>query len=237
MASTTPSSTPSARSAPPASAATPTTSARSSASLRQQSAEEGDGRRARRGRNQSLVLDAVLELFTEGDLHPHPDAVAERSGISVRSIYRYFPTPEAMWRSAMDQHFERVRPLFDPPEFEGLDLESRIEVLVQSRLTLHGEIAAVARAARLSAVQSKAVSDRFQRSREYLRSHIELIFASELSELDAVDRQLTIDAIDSAIQVDALDYLKLQRGLNNDQIVDVLSHTVRSVLTGSTRAK
>lgn len=200
-------------------------------------ADEEDGRRARRGRNQSLVLDAVLELFTEGDLHPHPDAVAERSGISVRSIYRYFPTPEAMWRSAMDQHFERVRPLFDPPEFDGLDLESRIEVVIQSRLTLHREIAAVARAARLSAVQSKAVNDRFQRSREYLRSHIELVFATELSLLNQTNRQLTIDAIDSAVQVDSLDYLKLQRRLTDDQIIDVLSHTVRSVLTGSTQAE
>lgn len=197
--------------------------------------EAEDGRHARRDRNRVVVLDAVLELFVEGDLHPHPDAVAARSGISVRSIYRYFPTPEAMWRSAMSQHLDRVRSLFDPPDFEGLDVEARIELLIDSRLKLYHEIAAVARAARLSAAQSPAVNERFTASREYLRTHIELAFAPELDPLSPDKRQLCLDAIDSAVQVDALDYLKLQRHLSDDQIMEVLAHTVHSVLTTSIR--
>jgi len=35
-----------------------------------------DGRTARRDRNRLAVLDAVIELFAEGDLDPDPEAVA-----------------------------------------------------------------------------------------------------------------------------------------------------------------
>jgi AcrR family transcriptional regulator len=53
--------------------------------------EAVDGRTARRLENRERVLDAALELVAEGaDLDV--DAIAQRSGISVRSVYNYFPT-------------------------------------------------------------------------------------------------------------------------------------------------
>src|SRR6185312_6061085 len=48
-----------------------------------------DGRTARKDRNMVAVLDAVLELFVRGDLIPSPEAIAQRSGVSLRSVYRY----------------------------------------------------------------------------------------------------------------------------------------------------
>ena len=57
-----------------------------------------DGRLARRDRNRTAVLDAMLALFTEGDLDPSPEQVAARAGISPRSVYRYFDDREALLR-------------------------------------------------------------------------------------------------------------------------------------------
>src|SRR5260370_8935631 len=71
-----------------------------------------DGRTARRDRNRLAVLDAVLELFSEGDLTPPPEAIALRSGVSLRSVYRYMSDVDDLAHAAIDRHLGRVGPLF-----------------------------------------------------------------------------------------------------------------------------
>ena len=48
------------------------------------------GRRARRERNRTAVIDAMFELIAEGKVPPPAEALAERAGVSVSSIFRYF---------------------------------------------------------------------------------------------------------------------------------------------------
>jgi len=66
-----------------------------------------DGRAARRERNVNAVLDVVVELFTEGALFPTVDQVSKRSGVSVRSIYRYFADPVDLHDAAIKRHREQ----------------------------------------------------------------------------------------------------------------------------------
>ena len=49
-----------------------------------------DGRQARRQRNIDAVLDVVLEMFAEESMFPTIEQAATRSGLSLRSLYRYF---------------------------------------------------------------------------------------------------------------------------------------------------
>ena len=71
-----------------------------------------DGRSARRDRNKTAVLDAVLELFQEGSLSPGPVEVAQRCGLSPRSVYRYFDDADELVRAAVDRHLELTLPYF-----------------------------------------------------------------------------------------------------------------------------
>ena len=49
-----------------------------------------DGRRARRERGRSAVIDAAFALAEEGKIPLTTELVAERSGVSAASIFRYF---------------------------------------------------------------------------------------------------------------------------------------------------
>ena len=49
-----------------------------------------DGRRASRERNRIAVVDALLDLYAEGNLRPGAGEVARRAGLSRRSVFRYF---------------------------------------------------------------------------------------------------------------------------------------------------
>ncbi len=70
-----------------------------------------DGRSARRERNRDAVLDAVIDMFTEGSLTPGPAEVAVRSGVSIRSVHRYFEDTDNMICAAMDRSRMRMVPL------------------------------------------------------------------------------------------------------------------------------
>src|SRR5947208_5395801 len=66
-----------------------------------------DGRRLRRERNRDAVIEAVLEMFNEEMLIPTIEKAAERSGLSLRSVYRFFPDPESLINSATETMMAR----------------------------------------------------------------------------------------------------------------------------------
>jgi len=67
-----------------------------------------DGRVARRERNINSVLDVVLEMFAEESLFPTIEQVAKRSGLSLRSLYRYFADPAELLEAVIVRSREQV---------------------------------------------------------------------------------------------------------------------------------
>ena len=74
---------------------------------------EVDGRRLRREQNRDAVLDALGALFHEGSYQPSTNEIAERGGISPRSLFRYFDDVDDLNRAAIDLQLAKARPLLD----------------------------------------------------------------------------------------------------------------------------
>ena len=89
-----------------------------------------DGRAARRQRNIDAVLEVVIEMFTEDELIPSIELVSKRSGLSVRSIYRYFADPAELSDSATKRHRQLSEPLAHLPSIGQGPLERRIDDFV-----------------------------------------------------------------------------------------------------------
>lgn len=185
-----------------------------------------DGRTARRDRNRLAVLDAVLELFSEGDLTPPPEAIALRSGVSLRSVYRYMSDVDDLAHAAIDRHLERVGPLF---AFEAIGegpFHQRVAAFVTARLRLHEAVAPVARAAlartrmRL-APASDIIGASLNARRGLLRVQLSRHFAAELStfgrEADAI-----LAAADALTQIETIDWYLVDGGYTLDQTRDAL---------------
>ena len=66
-------------------------------------AVDNDGRRMRRNRNRQQVIDTYIDLMDNGVLEPTRDELTAASGISGRSIYRYFPDDGALISAVADQ--------------------------------------------------------------------------------------------------------------------------------------
>ena len=54
-----------------------------------------DGRVVRGLRNREALVDAIITLNEEGVLRPSAAEIAERAGVSLRSVYRHFEDIDA----------------------------------------------------------------------------------------------------------------------------------------------
>ena len=146
-----------------------------------------DGRRLRREQNREAVLDAVVDLFIEGSYQPTTDEIADRAGISPRSLFRYFADVDDLSRAVIDRELLVSRPLLELEVDEGAPLEDRIRLLVEARARLFEAIAPTARAARLAAVRNPVIGQRLRERRALLRSQVREVLDPPTSLLPALD--------------------------------------------------
>jgi AcrR family transcriptional regulator len=190
-----------------------------------------DGRTARRVRNRDAVLDAVLELFAEGSLEPTATEVAERSGVSLRSVYRYFEDTDALIRSAIARNVERVRPL---GIIEGLGegpLESRIDVIVATRFRLYEATAPLMRATMRRAPSNRILSEQLASARRALRAQVDQMFSPELGAMGPRDRQDTAATLDVLLSFATIEQLREAQGLSPVAVRRILSRAVAATLS------
>ena len=190
-----------------------------------------DGRTARKDRNRELVLDAVLSLFTEDNLIPSPDEVAQRSGVSLRSVYRYFADTDALLRAAIDRHIARIRPLAIIDHAGVGTFEQRLSNFLDARLRLYEAVAPTARASRLRAATSEVIRDQLEASRVQLRNQTGEQFAAELDQLPPKVRRAAFAAIDTLTQMECIDLYRNNRQFSGAATREMLAITVTQLLS------
>lgn len=187
-----------------------------------------DGRTARRDRNSEAVLDAVHDLFVTGNLMPSVEEVALRSGVSLRSIYRYFEDTEALYRAAIARQVASAEPLFVLEEVGEGSLDTRVQRLVDQRLVLHDKLGPTVRAALLRSVSAPLVQAQVQRRQEQLTRQVEQHFAPEVRAIGGARGKAVVACADALCQFEAVEHLRARRGLSvtrtrNTLVTGVLS--------------
>ena len=193
-----------------------------------------DGRSARRDRNRLAVIDAVVELFVEGNLRPDPEQVARRCGLSTRSVRRYFESDELLLRAAVERQIEVGIPLYRLHGIGRGPLADRIRKLVTMRMDAYERLGSTVQAANMMAVRSAVVRENFAFVREMLTDQIEKQFAPELSGLPKRQHQAAALAVDALLQFETFDHYRLRRGLSPRQTIELLVIAVSRVLEPST---
>ena len=156
-----------------------------------------DGRRVRREQNVEAVVEAMLDLLGEGQLNPGAAAVAERSGVSLRSVFRYFDDMDSLTERAIARQMERAAQYFDLLDATG-PVEERAAALARHRLVQHAALAPYARVAILRAgPEYPAVAQGLATRRDALRRQVEALFAPELDALDRPQRDEVLAALEA----------------------------------------
>jgi TetR/AcrR family transcriptional regulator of autoinduction and epiphytic fitness len=156
-----------------------------------------DGRRARRERGRLAVIDAMFSLVQDGKVPVSADLVAERAGVSVASVFRYFDGLDDL----LYQTFERFRERFEPllsVESDAADRAGRISSFVAARLDLYERAGAIMSVGRLRALEHEPLVAASAQMRGLLADQVRSVFADDLAGVAAdVDLVATIDALTS----------------------------------------
>jgi TetR/AcrR family transcriptional regulator, regulator of autoinduction and epiphytic fitness len=157
--------------------------------------EPADGRTLRRTRNRSAVIAALLDMIREGDLHPGAAEIAERAGVSHRSIFRYFDDLDDLVRTTIDQAFHDATPLSSIPEAGSGSLDRRIDALVDARLALFAFVDGPMQLARMRSYSIPAIDEEIAQVAEQFRLQIAEHFATELTGRRSPEREFIVDAV------------------------------------------
>lgn len=153
-----------------------------------------DGRHRRRVENADAAVRAMIELFEETGTLPTVAEVAERAGISPRSVFRYFDDVDALTRAAIDSRFREAVSYAVLPSLPS-DLDARIDVLTSTRANLYRFIGSTTRLVRLRLADNPIVAETVARSRSLMRLQLREVFGPELDGLGG-EADVALDLLD-----------------------------------------
>jgi AcrR family transcriptional regulator len=185
-----------------------------------------DGRRLRREQNRDAVVDALVEWFEDGVYEPSSAQIAERAGLSPRSLFRYFDDVDDLNRAAIAQQLATARPLLDVGASVDDPLRLRVERLVDARIRLYEAITPGARAARITAHRHPLVARQVSESRSYLREQVRRLLAAELRG----ERLALLPAIDALCSFETYELLRVDQKLSRAKVAHALTRALTTLL-------
>src|ERR1700722_4737293 len=134
-----------------------------------------DGRTRRGERNREAIIDALIACYDDGILRPSVQEVAERAGVSARSVHNHFVDVEALRAEVAQRQWERFSGYAVPID-ETAPVRERVTLLVDQRCEVFEGVSPVRRAALLSLPDSPTIAANLAHLDRTLRRQVERAF-------------------------------------------------------------
>jgi TetR/AcrR family transcriptional regulator, regulator of autoinduction and epiphytic fitness len=192
-------------------------------------ARQRDGRTVRAERTRQALVGALLGLLDAGELRPTAAAIAERAGVSERSLFQHFPDREALFEAVARQQYERVMPTLRPVD-ASLPLGERIDEFTRQRARLYELIGGVRRAALLIEHESPAVAGWLTTARRAKAAEAERVFRRELEAIPADEREPLRAALVALCSWPAWDSWRTHQRLGVSRARAAMATAIRALL-------
>jgi AcrR family transcriptional regulator len=191
-----------------------------------------DGRISRAMRSRQAICDACLDLVQEGVLLPSADQIADRAGLSRRSIFYHFSDLAALYDAVSEAGMQRCAPLLaEIPA--GAPVAERVSLLADVRSRFLEATTPFRRALTAQALTSPASGQAVRVGRDFLRrqrDEIERLFGHDLDHLPPQDRADTLEAMSAATSPPMWELLRFSRGLSMSRARAVLERSLTALL-------
>ena len=169
------------------------------------------------------VVDALLRLIDDGDLRPTAPRIAERAGVSLRSIFQHFSDLEALFAAAAARELERLSELVGPLPI-GSSLDHRLDAFVAQRARVLEAVTPVSRASLLQEASSAEL--RSSRARLLALARAD----AELDRRPRADRLEFLDALDAASSWQTWEALRAHQSLSPTRARRVMRRMLSALL-------
>src|ERR1700681_2124019 len=184
-------------------------------------ATAGDGRIRRGVRNREAILDALIACYDDGILLPSVHQVAERAGVSARSVHNHFVDVEALRAEVARRQWDRFARLAVRIDMTAPAGE-RVRQLVDQRAAIFEGVTPVRRAALLCLPSSPTIAASLARADRTLRRQIERTFPGLPSDV--------VDAVDALASWDTWNRLRSAQGVPAARARRVLTQAIRTLV-------
>ena len=188
-----------------------------------------DGRAARAMRTRQAVADALLRLLEEGELRPTSRVIAEKAGVSERTIFQHFEDLDTLFCVAASRLGDRIFRNLDFISSDG-PFEQRLKAYLDELVYLHETVTPVRRASRLHESFSPVLDRSLRSWRDALRKGIDLVFVGELSRLSPKQRPAVREGLALVAAWSSWENMRGHAGFSLEEARDVLEVTFRRML-------
>jgi TetR/AcrR family transcriptional regulator of autoinduction and epiphytic fitness len=188
-----------------------------------------DGRAARALRTREAIVDACIALVEEGDLRPTAPRIADRAGVSVRSVFQHFADLPSLHIAVTERIAERMAGLVVPID-AALPIDERIGRFVEQRANLLEVMTPFRVAANVHGPFAPEIRRAVHAGSAFLRAEVEQVFAPELARMPASVRADVADALATAASWATWDTLRTEWNDDLDRARAVLVRLLGAVL-------
>ncbi|MVU83776.1 TetR family transcriptional regulator [Nocardia sp. ET3-3] len=189
---------------------------------------KSDAPRRRRNPEQTrrAIIEGLLSAVHDGEFDPTTRGIAERAGVSERSIFVHFPTRTALLSAVVDQQSDEVEKLIAEADPE-LPLAQRIDAVVRQSEAIF----ALQREPRvlglIESLRTPAVDARMRLTDKRIRDALGRVFAPEL---DRNEGDQLLDLIDATLGWPYRHHLVDRRGLSKRAASDAIRRALTAML-------
>jgi TetR/AcrR family transcriptional regulator of autoinduction and epiphytic fitness len=181
-------------------------------------------------RTREAIVDACISLVEEGELRPTAPRVAERAGVSVRSVFQHFDDLPSLHIAVTQRIAERISGLLQPVDVE-MPLDARIEAFVRSRAELLEAITPFRRAANVHGPFAPEIQRAVRKANNYLRGQVVKAFGPELDRVGVgAERHEILEGLVAVLSWSTWDVLRTDGDHSVEDAEAITTRLVRSLL-------
>jgi AcrR family transcriptional regulator len=191
-----------------------------------------DGRSARSQRTRDAVVESLLACLRDGNLRPTAKEIADRAGISVRSVYVHFEDLDDLMCAASERQGRDIVGMLEVVPAD-LPFDDRLRAVIDQRVRVFEAVGPVKRAGGLQEPFSTSLAQIFADMRAVQRAELERVFASELGAMSEPDRAAALDAAHLLALEESWSLQRVALGRSVDEARAAIEVGLRSLLGGA----
>jgi AcrR family transcriptional regulator len=189
-------------------------------------AKPGDDKSPRRAK----AIDAFIDLVLEGHLPPTTSQVAERSGISAATFFRYFDTLDQLRAAAFLRMVERF-PLLPIEDLGHGTRKERVDRFVASRFAATEKLHLLAQLQRSQALRDPGAAEMIDTVRRVMAEEARKHFAPEIATLTETEADDAVALIASVTSVESWEHFRRAFDRSPQQTQRAWVRGVEAILT------
>lgn len=153
----------------------------------------------------TAAIDAFIDLLLAQGTPPRPEEVAQETGVSIATLYRYFSTLDELRHEAALRVLSRFPGLFTVADIGAGSRQERIGRFVRARAELHETLHPLELLARVNAAHDHGAARMVDSGRRFLANQARAHFVPELDTLTPARRDDVVAAIAVLTSVESWD--------------------------------